>query len=71
MQEIKLKPCPFCGGIPKLEHKDEMWDSQIYRATYIQCEVCRAKTKEVWNTHYNDKPNEREKEVIEAWNRRT
>ena len=53
-----------------METTDRLWDSQLYVSTYIECKVCRAKSKEVWNTQYNDKPNEREKEVIDSWNTR-
>ena len=47
-----------------------MFDGSIYCATWIECKICGAKTKEVWNTHYDDRPNDREKEVIDKWNRR-
>ena len=66
----KLLNCPFCNGMAELITKDEMWDSQMYRATFVRCEVCKAKTIEVWDTVYNDRPSEREKEVIERWNKR-
>ena len=70
MKNTELKPCPFCHGMAKLTSKNELWDSQLYCATWIECEVCHAKSKEVWNTLYDNRPNDREKEVIEAWNRR-
>lgn len=66
----KLLPCPFCGGIAKLETSIRLFDSQIFNTTHIECQVCHAQSKHVWNTHYDDKPNEREKEVIDKWNTR-
>ena len=55
----KLKPCPFCGGIAKQENTNRMWDGQLYVSTYIECKVCGAQTREVWNTQYDDRPNDR------------
>lgn len=53
--EIKLKPCPFCGGhgakIAKLH------DGDVY---YVACNVCHAATREF------DKP----ENAAAAWNRR-
>lgn len=55
MSEIKLKPCPFCGGkgvFPKwMENTDYFW---------ICCEICGCET-----ACYDTK-----KEAEEAWNKR-
>lgn len=69
MKEIKLKPCPFCGGIPKIDESYRQWDGTYYLSTSIVCEVCGASSKEVWDIKTKDR-NERINEVIEKWNRR-
>ena len=30
----KLKPCPFCGGIASIRHKD----NEVF---WVQCEICQ------------------------------
>lgn len=70
MSNTRLKPCPFCCGTPKLHSADKLWNGQLYVATWVECEVCGAKTKEVWNTSYDDRPNDRKKEVVDNWNTR-
>lgn len=51
MGDIKLLPCPFCGGKAELKH-NILWD-------WVQCENCSAMTQEkhckenaieAWNT---------------------
>ena len=69
MEEIKLKPCPFCGGIPKIEEKYKQWDGVYYSVNSIVCEVCGASSKEVCDINNKDR-SERVYEVIEKWNRR-
>lgn len=69
MKEIRLKPCPFCGGIPKIDEKYRQWDGVYYLSTSIICEVCGASSKEVWDINKKEKT-ERVNEVIEKWNRR-
>lgn len=54
--EVKLKPCPFCGG--KAE-TDYAWDD--YNNPGVHCNDCGA-----YVFDYNS-----EKKAIEKWNRRT
>ena len=64
MTEIKLKPCPFCGGkAEKVEKHDNLTFKTLI---YIRCTDCYAAT------HIYDKFSEwfDEKYMIECWNRR-
>lgn len=57
--EIKLKPCPFCGGEAELKIN--------HCASYVECKECEASTD-----HILDSPMYCAKDkAIEAWNRRT
>lgn len=53
-REKKLKPCPFCGGKPRIIR---IGHTKVH---YIECAECRAKTKQA----------ESKDSAIEAWNRR-
>lgn len=41
MSEIKLKPCPFCGGEAKIQHGGNGGKDMDYRS-FVKCEVCGA-----------------------------
>jgi len=57
----KLKPCPFCGGIGKLNDKRERI------ASYVKCMTCGAETGLVKvSAEYSS-----DDKAIEAWNRRS
>jgi len=57
---MNLKPCPFCGGNPKIQE-----DSFMHGSYYdIQCQKCWAQSKGypteemaimAWNSRYDDK----------------
>jgi Lar family restriction alleviation protein len=51
---IKLLPCPFCGGAPKM---DELGDADSY---HVVCEECQM------GFHANFKP----QDAADRWNRR-
>jgi Lar family restriction alleviation protein len=53
----ELKPCPFCGGIARLEQMG--WPHHVF------CTLCGAK---VTGIKYGE---EGEQEAVEKWNRRT
>ena len=57
MFEIKLKPCPFCGGIADVV-RIEKWEKVIFFAT---CLYCGAEMPRNSRTVI---------EAAEAWNRR-
>ena len=71
--EIKLKPCPFCGGVAKLEARKGYEDRQSYygkACLAIECLDCGAEV-----TAYNHTDGPLPYEVIaaaaaEKWNRR-
>lgn len=68
MSELKLLPCPFCGGEAKLKTARES-DGQIsYGSIYVACLDCRS-TGLSYTTYYNVSSNP-EEEAIAAWNRR-
>ena len=52
--EVKLKPCPFCGGLP-MRHTEGMW-------SVVRCTSCGARSNgintpegadEMWNRRTN------------------
>ena len=58
MPEIKLKPCPFCGGKASLNDNSS--------CSYVHCEKCGA-TGESFNM---SKKYSSDEKAAEAWNRR-
>jgi Lar family restriction alleviation protein len=54
MTDIKLLPCPFCGGAPKME---ELGDADSF---HVVCEECQM------GFHANFTP----REAADRWNRR-
>lgn len=58
MDEIKLKPCPFCGGTDiNCDHIEPSWTDDYWE---IGCPDCGT-----WNSCNKSKD-----EAIAAWNRR-
>ena len=61
MSEIKLKPCPFCGGEAKIKDRIECLGHGDYERFYlVTCCNCYAQSRMCGEEQY----------VIEAWNRR-
>ena len=61
--EIKLKSCPFCGGVATLLHGGA---GTLRSFVYVKCNYCGVTTKEIFvDAAYcaNDK-------AVETWNRR-
>lgn len=55
MDEINIKPCPFCGGKPVI------YKSVLDRTVWVMCSECGATSSYSYS----------EKTAIKAWNRRT
>lgn len=62
MNETKLKPCPFCGGIAEIKH--DFYDNDQH--SYVRCRGCRCKISDVQiSTEYSS-----DEKAAERWNRR-
>lgn len=57
MSEIKLLPCPFCGGEAEL-------DNSVANAVSVECTVCHASSPIFLRM------SDREQKAIESWNTR-
>ena len=54
MGEVKLKPCPFCGG------EAELYEDGIFSGAFVYCKKCGTLKGYYLETE----------KAIEAWNRR-
>lgn len=67
MAEIKLKPCPFCGGKAEIKR----YVGFAFEQAYVECTSCEVQTKmidpslkycandkaaELWNNREEEKP---------------
>ncbi|MGN0553360.1 MAG: Lar family restriction alleviation protein [Oscillospiraceae bacterium] len=64
MREIKLKPCPFCGGEVELEHVD----NEFYM---ISCSKCSSATSFGYTYKDGTARDATRAETVKAWNRRS
>lgn len=68
MDDVKLKPCPFCGGKASLKFEDGKfgWPPDL---NYVKCVECGARG----SVYYSDLRDElyKAKLAIAAWNRRS
>lgn len=63
MREIKLKPCPFCGGEVKLDH--------AYNEFYmVRCDNCCSVTTFGYTYKGGMARDATRVETVKAWNRR-
>lgn len=63
MEEIELKPCPFCGATAEgepLMNRVGIYQSELTKCFHVSCYKCGT-TSNWYNT---------EKQAINAWNRR-
>lgn len=61
--EIKLKPCPFCGGKAEIKYVQSGWSYE--NIAYIRCTKCGASSQHL-NITYREK--ELTDKVIDLWN---
>ena len=63
MTDLKLKPCPFCGGEAYSSYGDDRW--------YIRCFECGAYLSNYMGCDYGPEAMKKcRKMVIDKWNRR-
>ena len=63
-----IKPCPFCGGYAKLEHRSKTYiKGELNYVTYVRCVECNAHGRRV-TIHEN--PIIARTYAIQNWNRR-
>ncbi len=48
-KDIELKSCPFCGGIPKVDHIGN--DVSTVRKIVIKCSTCQSKRVDASKNH--------------------
>ncbi len=76
MNEIKLKPCPFCGGKAKIDdYTESLMFLQEITYFFIRCsECCCEFSSNIKNLHYQSNykeiTNKMKQELAEKWNRR-
>lgn len=73
MSEIKLLPCPFCGGKAYLKKNHRAFiNAQSTRVTFVRCEKCNARTGrfELRDFGTSSHCKEAEQKAIKAWNTR-
>ena len=61
MKEVKLKPCPFCGGGADIEAFRNSY-GMTWFAVFCRCADCNVHPSTDWFIN--------EEAAIEAWNRR-
>ena len=62
MEKIKLKPCPFCGGVPVIH---------VENGVRVVCPHCLGSSKCLVDGYSAGHPRgEATYSVVEAWNRR-
>lgn len=58
IKDIKLKPCPFCGGEAELKLNGNLGftteDPTLAYSVYVYCRNCEARTKNIYRAvNYN------------------
>lgn len=67
MTNVKLKRCPFCGGIARFGKCDDGYeiDDPNFGAEFVECSNCRTSTKLMFATKEDVTPF-----LAELWNNR-
>lgn len=80
----ELKPCPFCGGAPKLDKDSYSWEvsdndfgsfsgrksTMSAQYAYSKCEKCNFELQEGFRSYDEASKAEAFKKVAERWNTR-
>ena len=69
-EEIKLKPCPFCGAEAKIKHGFPGQQQKGMRQAVVQCKSCGCRTVTFKQLAY-ERWSDVDEQAAEAWNRRT
>lgn len=79
MDDVKLKPCPFCGSTKlKINWKTRKtrystYECFCYRTLSVRCNVCKARGGAVSGeigAHDTEEHKKLKAKAVEAWNRR-
>lgn len=67
MAELKILPCPFCGGKAEMYNGVECsGHGAFYEYSVVMCSKCNASGKRIYDVDVKDKKTH----AMEAWNRR-
>ena len=69
LEEIKLKPCPFCGGEAKMKHGFPGQQKKGVRQAVVQCKSCGCRTVTYRQLPYQSYT-EVDEQAANTWNRR-
>lgn len=67
--DLKLNPCPFCGGVAELQHGQSGKDYITYYAVVV-CTNCRASTRRATYPATEPVSAQAEQKAVNLWNRR-
>ena len=73
MKELKMLPCPFCGGEPYLEQSHRAFiKAKSTKVAFVRCKKCNARTNRFELTDFGCTSHckEANQKAIEAWNNR-
>ena len=73
MTNYQLKPCPFCGGKPRLEEKYRSFIAgKSERVAVVICQNCGARASRIRHTDYGKTSHSVEavEEAVRIWNNR-
>ncbi len=69
MREIKLKRCPFCGGVARMKHGFPGQQIKGMRQSVVQCKNCGCRTVTYRQAAY-ERWSDVDEQAAKAWNKR-